>query len=109
MEQSLSQAQQGALVMTYLRLGKRNRLPGTKAPLDGAPAPRRVHAGIVKWFDQIKGFGFIEPLDGSADIFVSLSAIHRSGLHGIQQGQCIEYSLSVDHHGKSRADNLKCR
>jgi len=95
--------------MTYLRLGKRNRLPGTKAPLDGAPTRRTVHAGIVKWFDEIKGFGFIEPLDGSTDIFVSISAIQRSGLHRIQQGQCVEYSLSVDNHGKYRADNLKCR
>ncbi len=64
--------------------------------------------GTVKWFNGQKGFGFIQPDDGGADVFVHISAVERAGLHGLNEGQKISYELVPDKRsGKSSADNLK--
>ncbi|MDP9810140.1 CspA family cold shock protein [Rhizobium tibeticum] len=64
--------------------------------------------GIVKWFNQDKGFGFIQPDDGSTDAFVHISAVQRSGLSGLQEGQKVSYEIVQDRRsGKSSAENLK--
>jgi CspA family cold shock protein len=64
--------------------------------------------GTVKWFNGQKGFGFIQPDDGSADVFVHISAVERAGLHGLNDGQKISYELVADKRsGKSSADNLQ--
>ena len=64
--------------------------------------------GTVKWFNGQKGFGFIQPDDGGADVFVHISAVERAGLHGLNDGQKISYELVADKRsGKSSADNLK--
>ncbi|MDK4724966.1 cold-shock protein [Rhizobium phaseoli] len=64
--------------------------------------------GTVKWFNQDKGFGFIQPDDGSTDAFVHISAVQRSGLSGLQEGQKVSYEIVQDRRtGKSSADNLK--
>ena len=61
----------------------------------------------VKWFNGTKGFGFIKP-DGGADVFVHVSAVERSGLHGLNEGQKIAYEIVPDKRsGKSSAENLK--
>ncbi|MGD0561727.1 MAG: cold-shock protein [Roseiarcus sp.] len=64
--------------------------------------------GTVKWFNGQKGFGFIQPDDGSKDVFVHISAVERAGLKGLNEGQKISFELVADRRtGKSSADNLK--
>jgi CspA family cold shock protein len=64
--------------------------------------------GTVKWFNGQKGFGFIQPDDGSKDVFVHISAVERAGMFGLNEGQKISYDLVADKRsGKSSADNLK--
>ncbi len=63
--------------------------------------------GTVKWFNANKGFGFIEPEDGSKDAFVHISAVERAGLSGLQEGQKIEYELEEDQRGRVSAANLQ--
>ncbi len=62
--------------------------------------------GTVKWFNSAKGYGFIEPNDGSADAFVHISAVERAGLSDLREGQKVEYELVPGRNGKSSADNL---
>lgn len=64
--------------------------------------------GTVKWFNSTKGFGFIQPDDGGADVFVHISAVERAGLRGLNEGQKISYEVQRDpKRGKSSAENLK--
>ncbi len=63
--------------------------------------------GTVKWFNPAKGFGFIEPEDGSKDAFVHISAVERAGLTTLNEGQKVEYELVPGQNGKSSAENLK--
>jgi CspA family cold shock protein len=63
--------------------------------------------GTVKWFNSAKGFGFIEPEDGSKDAFVHISAIERAGIISLNEGQKVEYELQPGRDGKSSAENLK--
>jgi CspA family cold shock protein len=62
--------------------------------------------GTVKWFDATKGFGFIEPEDGSKDAFVHISAVERAGLSGLRDGQKVEFDLTAGKNGKMAADNI---
>ena len=62
--------------------------------------------GTVKWFNAVRGYGFIEPDDGGKDVFVHISALERAGLSGIREGQKIEYEIVPGHGGKSSAENL---
>ncbi len=62
--------------------------------------------GTVKWFNPAKGFGFIEPEDGSKDAFVHISAVERAGLSSLREGQKISYELQAGQNGKSSAENL---
>ena len=64
-------------------------------------------SGTVKWFNPVKGYGFIAPDDGSKDAFVHISAVERAGLAGLNEGQKIEYELQSGQNGKSSAENLK--
>ena len=64
--------------------------------------------GTVKWFNATKGFGFIQPDDGSTDVFVHISAVERAGMRGLNDGQKISYDLVQDRRsGKMSADNLR--
>ncbi len=62
--------------------------------------------GTVKWFNPAKGFGFIEPEDGSKDAFVHISAVERAGLTSLAEGQKVTYDLQPGQNGKSSAENL---
>lgn len=64
--------------------------------------------GTVKWFNDTKGFGFIAPDSGSGDVFVHISAVQRSGLRELKEGDKISYELEQDRKsGKSSAGQLK--
>ncbi|HEV7335645.1 MULTISPECIES: cold-shock protein [Bosea] len=64
--------------------------------------------GTVKWFNETKGYGFITPDAGGSDVFVHISAVERSGLRGLNEGQKISFDLEADRKtGKSAAVNLK--
>jgi CspA family cold shock protein len=62
--------------------------------------------GTVKWFNPTKGFGFIEPEDGSKDAFVHISAVERAGLSSLNEGQRVTFELQAGQNGKSSAENL---
>ena len=63
--------------------------------------------GTVKWFNSTKGFGFIQPNDGGADVFVHITAVERSGLGSLDEGQKVTYEIVQDRRsGRSSADNL---
>lgn len=62
--------------------------------------------GTVKFFNSTKGFGFISPEDGSKDAFVHVSAVERSGLQGLYEGDKVTYELETGRDGKASAANL---
>ena len=63
--------------------------------------------GTVKWFNGQKGFGFIQPDAGGADVFVHISAVERSGMGSLNEGQKVNYEIEQDKRtGKSSAGNL---
>jgi cold shock protein len=67
-----------------------------------------MQTGTVKWFNAQKGFGFIQPDQGGADVFVHISAVERAGLNGLNEGQKISYEIVADRRsGKSAADRLQ--
>ncbi len=63
--------------------------------------------GTVKFFNPGKGFGFIEPEDGSKDAFVHISALERAGISSLTEGQKVTYELQPGQNGKSSAENLQ--
>ncbi|MGV2102902.1 MULTISPECIES: cold-shock protein [unclassified Rhizobium] len=64
--------------------------------------------GTVKWFNSTKGFGFIQPDNGSTDVFVHASAVERAGMRSLSDGQKISYEVIQDRKsGKSSAENLQ--
>jgi cold shock protein len=66
-----------------------------------------VAIGTVKWFNAQKGYGFIRPQDGSKDVFVHISAVERSGIGNLREGQKVSFDVESDgRSGKSSATNL---
>lgn len=67
-----------------------------------------MQTGTVKWFNAQKGFGFIQPETGGTDVFVHISAVERSGLNGLNEGQKVSFEIVADRRtGKSAADRLQ--
>jgi CspA family cold shock protein len=67
-----------------------------------------MQIGTVKWFNSTKGFGFIQPDEGGADVFVHISAVERAGLRALHEGQKVSFELEADRRsGKSSAVNLQ--
>ncbi|MBX3480477.1 MAG: cold-shock protein [Caulobacter sp.] len=64
--------------------------------------------GTVKWFNGTKGYGFIQPDEGGADVFVHISAVEKAGLRSLNEGQKVSYDLERDSRsGKMSAGNLQ--
>jgi CspA family cold shock protein len=63
--------------------------------------------GTVKWFNAQKGFGFIQPEAGGADVFVHISAVERAGMSNLNEGQKLSYELEKGKQGKTSAVNLQ--
>ena len=66
-----------------------------------------MSVGTVKWFNAQKGFGFIQPDDGSKDVFVHISAVERAGFASLNEGQKLTYELEQGQQGKTSAVNLQ--
>ena len=64
--------------------------------------------GTVKWYNETKGYGFIQPDSGGKDVFVHATALERAGLRGLAEGQKVSYDIESDRRtGKESAGNLK--
>ena len=63
--------------------------------------------GTVKWFNAQKGYGFIQPEDGSKDVFVHISAVERSGIGNLHEGQRLNFEVERGNQGKTSAVNLQ--
>jgi CspA family cold shock protein len=66
-----------------------------------------MSTGVVKWFNATKGYGFITLDEGGADAFVHISAVERSGMSGLAEGQKLSFELQKGRTGKTEATNLK--
>jgi len=62
--------------------------------------------GTVKWFNATKGFGFIQPEDGTQDVFLHISAVERAGINRIDDGQKVTFDLESGRDGRTSASNL---
>ncbi|HEX7038293.1 MAG TPA: cold-shock protein [Pseudomonadales bacterium] len=62
--------------------------------------------GTVKWFNATKGFGFIQPESGAADVFVHISAVEKAGMDSLREGQRVSYDV-IEERGRKAAGNLK--
>jgi CspA family cold shock protein len=67
-----------------------------------------MNTGTVKWFNETKGYGFIQPDDGGKDVFVHISAVERAGMRNLIEGQKVSYEMQTDKRsGKDSAVNLQ--
>jgi len=66
-----------------------------------------MSTGTVKWFNAAKGYGFIQPDDGTKDVFVHISAVERAGMASLREGQRLSYELERGSQGRVNAANLK--
>ena len=66
-----------------------------------------MSSGTVKWFNAQKGYGFIQPDDGTKDVFVHISAVQRAGIDHLSEGQKLEFDLERGQQGKVSAVNLR--
>jgi len=66
-----------------------------------------VAIGTVKWFNATKGYGFIKPDGGGADVFVNISAVEKAGYAGLAEGAKVSYELVTGRFGKVSAENLR--
>jgi CspA family cold shock protein len=87
---------------------------GGKPPRLPAAIPRLAQnrrsgmpTGTVKWFNQTKGYGFIAPEEGGADVFVHISAVQAAGMRGLNENQKISFEMETGRNGKQSATNLK--
>ncbi|MFT8957898.1 MAG: cold-shock protein [Gluconobacter oxydans] len=63
--------------------------------------------GTVKWFNATKGFGFIQPSDGTTDVFVHISALEKAGVQTLNEGQQVSYEIEDGRNGRKSAGSLK--
>jgi cold shock protein len=81
---------------------------GHRGPRTPARKIAIIATGIVKWFNVTKGFGFIQPDEGGADVFVHMSAVERAGMNGLREGQKVSFEVERDQRtGKMSAGQLQ--
>jgi cold shock protein len=86
---------------------RESRAPSSGAPRGGQSDAAGQHAnGTVKFFNDVKGFGFVQRDDGGEDVFIHISALERGGLSGVAQGDRIEFDIEIDRRGKYSATNV---
>jgi CspA family cold shock protein len=83
-----------------------NSWPRERRALIKRMHPMATITGTVKFFNTTKGFGFISPENGEKDAFVHISAVQRSGLQGLYEGDKVTYELETGRDGKVSATNL---
>jgi cold shock protein len=67
-----------------------------------------METGTVKWYNETKGYGFIQPDNGGKDVFVHATALERAGMRGLQEGQKLSFALQIDQRtGRTSAVNLQ--
>jgi len=72
------------------------------------PKESSMATGTVKWYNETKGYGFIQPDNGGKDVFVHATALERAGMRGLAEGQKISYEVEADRRtGKESATNLQ--
>jgi CspA family cold shock protein len=69
--------------------------------------PDDMPIGTVKWFNATKGYGFIQPDDGSKDVFVHISEVQRAGMDGLQEGDKLSFEVQPGNQGKMSASRLQ--
>ena len=75
--------------------------------MKGIPMSEEMKSGTVKFFNTTKGFGFIQPDDGGTDVFVHISAVQKSGLQGLNEGDKVQYNTAVNERsGKTAVDAI---
>lgn len=96
------------LIMTMLALfrsSSRAFVPTVRSSMRmmSTAAEENKKAGTVKWFNPVKGFGFIRPMDGGNDVFVHQTEIYAKGFRSLADGEPVEYEVDVDGNGRERA------
>mmetsp|Transcript_27994 Transcript_27994/g.57474 ORF Transcript_27994/g.57474 Transcript_27994/m.57474 type:complete len:125 (+) Transcript_27994:47-421(+) len=76
------------------------------APLARFFSDDNLHTGTVKWFDQIKGFGFLVPDDGSADVFCHQTSIYKDGFRSLAEGEPVEFKVTTNDQGRLAAKDV---
>jgi CspA family cold shock protein len=95
-----------AVAEVFLQNLDTNR-PGQPGLYNHVTEDTSMATGTVKWFNATKGFGFIQPDNGGADVFVHISAVERAGMHSLAEGQKINFEIEQDRRtGKSSAGSL---
>jgi CspA family cold shock protein len=84
----------------------RRRYPDRRNPAGGNAEETDMATGTVKWFNAVKGYGFIAPDQGGKDVFLHVSALERAGLNGIADGQKVNYELETGRDGRSSASAI---
>jgi cold shock CspA family protein len=75
----------------------------TRCFMGSDDAPAGIQKGTVKWFNTMKGFGFIQPDDGSTDVFVHQTSIKMEGFRSLADGEAVEYMVEIDQNGRKKA------
>src|SRR5215211_6015529 len=88
---------------------RRGRRPARRGEARrGGEGRGRMPTGTVKWFNATKGYGFIQPEDGTPDVFVHASAVERAGMDTLREGQKVRYEMQTNpKNGKSSAEDLR--
>jgi CspA family cold shock protein len=104
----LALSSQGARRLTFPKTSIEEGEALPQRPVHAIAKGYAMPTGVVKWFNAQKGYGFIQPDTGGADVFVHISAVERAGLSNLAEGQKLSYEIVTDgRSGKSSADHLQ--